>query len=108
MRACTASAREVVPGSAALSTMRTFTPRWLSHSASTRPVGPAPTIKTSISDPLGMRSFVRMKVEFVVVMVVWAVSQTPALLCSFQAIILHAIPASCLHQKSFYAGGDNG
>jgi hypothetical protein len=43
------SAREVVPGSAALSTMRTFTPKWLSHSASTKPVGPAPTINTSIS-----------------------------------------------------------
>src|ERR1700682_1824514 len=50
VRACTTSAREVVPGSAALSTMRTRTPRRWSQSARTRPVGPAPAIRTSVSD----------------------------------------------------------
>ena len=38
--------REVVPGSAALSTMRTWTPSRVSQSASTKPVGPAPTMRT--------------------------------------------------------------
>ena len=46
VRACTASAREVVPGSAARSTMRTRIPSLVSHSASHRPVGPAPTMRT--------------------------------------------------------------
>jgi len=40
-------AREVVPGSAALSTTRTCRPRRRNHNASSKPVGPAPTIKTS-------------------------------------------------------------
>src|SRR5262245_60393682 len=48
MRECTTSARDVVPGSATLSMMCTSTPRRASQSASTRPVGPAPTIKTSV------------------------------------------------------------
>ena len=49
MRACTAKAREVVPGSAVLSMIRTATPSLVSQSASTSPVGPAPTIKTGTS-----------------------------------------------------------
>ena len=49
VRACTASAREVVPGSAVLSTILTRTPSRVSHRANTRPVGPAPTMRTSVS-----------------------------------------------------------
>ena len=45
----TARAREVVPGSAVLSMIRTATPSLVSQRASTRPVGPAPTIKTGTS-----------------------------------------------------------
>jgi hypothetical protein len=37
------AAREVVPGSAVLSMISTLTPSRVSQSASTRPVGPAPT-----------------------------------------------------------------
>src|SRR5438067_4081551 len=48
VRACTATARDVVPGSEVLSTIRTGTPSRASHSANTRPVGPAPTIRTSV------------------------------------------------------------
>ena len=44
VRACTASAREVVPGSAVWSIIRTRTPSRVIHSAKTRPVGPAPMI----------------------------------------------------------------
>ena len=39
-------AREVLPGSDALSMMRTLTPMSVSHRASTSPVGPAPTMRT--------------------------------------------------------------
>src|SRR4051794_38468165 len=46
MRAWTTMARDVVPGSAALSMIRTPIPRRISQSAKTRPVGPAPTIRT--------------------------------------------------------------
>jgi hypothetical protein len=49
VRAWTASARDVVPGAAALSIRRTVTPCIVSQSASTRPVGPAPAISTSVS-----------------------------------------------------------
>ena len=42
-----ASAREVVPGSAVLSTIRTLAPSLVSHRARTSPVGPAPTTRTS-------------------------------------------------------------
>src|SRR5262249_25623612 len=54
VRAWTATAREVVPGSAVLSMIRTRTPSLVSQRASTRPVGPAPMIRTSRSliDPL--------------------------------------------------------
>ena len=48
VRACTASARDVVPGSAVLSTIRTRMPSRVSHSANTKPVGPAPTMRTSV------------------------------------------------------------
>ena len=48
VRACTASARDVVPGSAVWSTILTLTPKCVSHKANTRPVGPAPTIRTSV------------------------------------------------------------
>src|ERR1700730_3199549 len=48
VRACTASAREVVPGSAALSTILNRTPRRASQFPRTRPVGPAPTMRTSL------------------------------------------------------------
>src|SRR5947207_12090046 len=41
-----ATARDVVPGSGVLSRIRTLTPSRLSHRARTRPVGPAPTIRT--------------------------------------------------------------
>jgi hypothetical protein len=47
VRACTARAREVVPGSVVLSTIRTRTPIRVSQSARTNPVGPAPAIRTS-------------------------------------------------------------
>jgi hypothetical protein len=40
-------AREVAPGSAVLPAMRALTPNFVSHSARTKPVGPAPAIKTS-------------------------------------------------------------
>jgi hypothetical protein len=49
VRACTATARDVVDAAAFLSTMRTRTPSRVSHSASTSPVGPAPTTRTSVS-----------------------------------------------------------
>src|SRR5439155_25988322 len=49
VRACTATARDVVPGSAVLSTIRTRTPSRVSHRANTRPVGPAPMMRTSVS-----------------------------------------------------------
>src|ERR1700674_384613 len=49
VRACTATARDVVAGSAVLSTILTRTPSRVSHRASTRPVGPAPTMRTSVS-----------------------------------------------------------
>src|SRR5205814_988007 len=52
VRACTARARDVVPGSAVLSTIRTRTPSRVSQRASTRPVGPAPTTRTSVVDKL--------------------------------------------------------
>src|ERR1700685_4087106 len=42
-----ASAREVVPGSAVLSMIRTLAPSLVSQRARTRPVGPAPTTRTS-------------------------------------------------------------
>src|SRR3984893_652512 len=48
VRACTASARDVVPGSAVLSMTLTRTPSRVSHRANTKPVGPAPTIRTSV------------------------------------------------------------
>src|SRR5262249_34966451 len=48
VRAWTAKARDVVPGSAVLSMTRTVTPSFVSQSARTKPVGPAPTIKTSL------------------------------------------------------------
>jgi hypothetical protein len=41
-------AREVVPASAVLSIMRSLTPSLVSQSARTRPVGPAPMIRTSL------------------------------------------------------------
>ena len=46
VRAWTTSARDVVHGSAVWSTIRTRTPNRLSHKANTKPVGPAPTIRT--------------------------------------------------------------
>src|SRR5262245_11758594 len=49
VRAWTATAREVVPGSAVLSMIRTRTPSRVSQRASTRPVGPAPMIRTGQS-----------------------------------------------------------
>src|SRR4051794_37575254 len=49
VRACTARARDVVPGSEVLSTMRTRMPSRVSHRANTKPVGPAPTMRTSVS-----------------------------------------------------------
>src|ERR1700756_2846256 len=49
VRACTATARDVVPASAVLSMILTRTPNRVSHSANTKPVGPAPTIRTSVS-----------------------------------------------------------
>jgi hypothetical protein len=49
LRACTASAREVVPSSAVLSTILTGTLSCVNHSANTKPVGPAPTMRTSVS-----------------------------------------------------------
>src|SRR5215510_4809913 len=54
VRACTATAREVVPGSAVWSMIRTATPMRVSQSATVRPVGPAPTISTCArgSDPI--------------------------------------------------------
>src|SRR6202167_4654852 len=42
-----ASARDVVPGPAVLSTIRTLAPSLVSQRARTRPVGPAPTTRTS-------------------------------------------------------------
>src|SRR5215469_10563866 len=48
VRAWTARAREVVPGSDVLSMMRGLTPTLLSQSERTRPVGPAPTTRTSL------------------------------------------------------------
>jgi hypothetical protein len=42
-----------VRGQYALSTTRIFTPKWVSHSASTKPVGPAPTIKTTMLEKSG-------------------------------------------------------
>ena len=54
VRACTAIARDVVPGSAVLSTILTRTPSRVSHRANTKPVGPAPTIRTSV---LGVDDF---------------------------------------------------
>src|SRR5207302_3663285 len=48
-RPCTAPARAVVSGSAFSSTLLTRTPRRVSHRANTRPVGPAPTMRTSVS-----------------------------------------------------------
>lgn len=45
--ACTTVAREVPPGPALLSTMRTLLPCLIGQSASTRPVGQAPTMRTS-------------------------------------------------------------
>src|SRR5262245_43400634 len=49
MRAWTASARDVVPGPAVVSTIRAAIPCRARNSASARPVGPAPTISTSQS-----------------------------------------------------------
>ena len=40
--------REVVAGSGSLSTIRRRTPSFVSHSAKTRPDGPAPTMRTSV------------------------------------------------------------
>src|SRR6267142_21444 len=48
VRACTASARDVVPGSAAWSTILNRTPRRANQFPRTRPVGPAPTMRTSV------------------------------------------------------------
>jgi hypothetical protein len=47
VRACTMSAREAVPGPVVLSIMRMLAPSFVSHRARARPVGPAPTIRTS-------------------------------------------------------------
>ncbi len=47
VRACITSAREVVPGPSVLSTMRSGTSWRASHSASMRPVGPAPAMSTA-------------------------------------------------------------
>jgi hypothetical protein len=44
----TASAREVVPGSSVLSMMRILAQSFVNHKARTKPVGPAPTIRTSL------------------------------------------------------------
>src|ERR1700733_13603787 len=44
-----ATAREVVAGSASLSTIRTAMPSRASHTARANPVGPAPTIRTVAS-----------------------------------------------------------
>src|ERR1041384_6110041 len=64
VRACTASARDVVPGSAALSMMRTRTPRRARQSARTRPVGPAPTMRTGRRPPrtlLGLAEYLEFE-----------------------------------------------
>src|ERR1700675_3366411 len=54
-----ATARDVVPGASVLSRIRTLEPSFVSQSASTSPVGPAPTIKTS--PPLRSPSSVRQR-----------------------------------------------
>src|SRR6059058_5600034 len=48
VRAWTPMARDVVPGSGVLSMILTRTPHRVSQRASTRPVGPAPAIRTSV------------------------------------------------------------
>src|SRR5437762_1185646 len=53
MRAWTTMARDVVPGSAALSMIRTGIPWRVSQRAKTRPVGPAPTIRIWVSRTTG-------------------------------------------------------
>ena len=48
-------ARDVVPGSEVLSMIRTRTPSRVSQSANTKPVGPAPTIRTSLFESRDIR-----------------------------------------------------
>jgi hypothetical protein len=53
VRPCTAKARDVLPGSAVLSMIRSGMPNCVNQSASTRPVGPAPTINTGNREAIG-------------------------------------------------------
>lgn len=50
---CTATARDVNDGAGSVSMILTRTPSLASHKASTKPVGPAPTIRTSVSQVEG-------------------------------------------------------